>query len=317
MRRYFVSWMVVVLMVMLPVLAAPALAQTCSVTITNANFGPVDTLSGSARDTTANVTYNCSGGNSGDHVLICIHLGDGSGGAAADSNRQMSAGSGALAYQLYWGSDHTVVWGSSASGNPPEPIVAQLTGGQVSGQAVIYGRVFGGQSSATSGNYASSFSGYVDVRYRVTDSSDCSSTDGTPAPSPSFNVLASVEKECLVKPEPVSFGSQGVLNADVDAEGAVNVTCTPATNYRIRLNGGVAAAAPTERQMSRGGASITYGLYRNNARDQPWGDTEGTLAEGIGNGTEQQHVVYGRVPPQVTPAAGLYTDTVIVTVDYD
>jgi spore coat protein U-like protein len=182
----------------------------------------------------------------------------------------------------------------------------------------MYGRVFGSQSSAEPGSYASSFSGgNVNVRYRVTEATDCSTLSGTPAASSSFNAQAIVEKECLVTTEPVSFGSHGVLSANVDAEGAVNVRCTPATNYRIRLNGGDAAATPTERQMSKGAATITYGLYRNGARDQPWGDTEGTAATGSGNGTGQPHVVYGRVPPQATPAPGLYTDTVVVTVDYD
>ena len=37
---------------------------------------------------------------------------------------------------------------------------------------------------------------------------------------------------------------------------------------------GGADAAPTARQMIKGAEAITYGLYRNGARDQPWGDPE-------------------------------------------
>lgn len=40
-----------------------------------------------------------------------------------------------------------------------------------------------------------------------------------------------------------------------------------------------------------------------------------TLA-GTGNGNVQNLTVYGRVPPQATPAAGVYTDTVAITVTY-
>jgi spore coat protein U-like protein len=304
----------VVLAAMAQTLAAPAHAQSCSVTITDMSFGAVDTLAGAPTQSEATIGYNCTGEGS-ERVLICVYLGAGS--VPASGSRQMSNGPGTLSYELYSDPGMTVIWGSAGSGNPPPPIIAQLAGGAASGQALIYGRVFGGQQGAEPGSYASNFSGgNIDVRYEVTNSSDCSIPSGTPAASSSFNVQATVEKECFVTTEPVSFGAHGVLNANVDAEGAVNVRCTPATNYRIRLNGGAAAAAPTERQMSKGAATITYGLYRNDTRDQPWGDTEGTAATGSGNGTEQPHVVYGRVPPQTTPAPGLYTDTVIVTVDY-
>jgi spore coat protein U-like protein len=38
---------------------------------------------------------------------------------------------------------------------------------------------------------------------------------------------------------------------------------------------------------------------------------------GTGTGATQPAVtVYGRVPPQTTPAIGTYTDTVVVTVTY-
>ncbi len=296
-------------------LAPPALAQTCTVSITSMSFGTdVDTLTGSATDTTATLDYNCTGEGT-ERVLICVYLGEGS--VPASGNRRMSNGSGDfLSYELYSNAERSVVWGSAGSGTPP-PIVAQLTGGTASGQAIIYGRVFGSQFSTPPASYASTFSGGdINALYRVTEDNDCTTPSGTQASSSPFNVSAAVAKECLVTTSPVSFGSHGILKSNVDAEGAVNVRCTPATDYSIRLDGGDAAAAPVARQMSRGAASITYGLYRNDARDLPWGETEGATVTGSGNGTVQSHAVYGRVPPQTTPVPGLYTDTVIVTVDY-
>ncbi|OYR19401.1 spore Coat Protein U domain protein [Brucella thiophenivorans] len=66
-----------------------------------------------------------------------------------------------------------------------------------------------------------------------------------------------------------------------------------------------------------GGATITYSLYRNAARDTVWGDTTGTnTLAGTGTGAAQQLTVYGRVPPQNTPAPGTYTDTVTATITY-
>lgn len=63
---------------------------------------------------------------------------------------------------------------------------------------------------------------------------------------------------------------------------------------------------------------MTYGLYKDAARSQPWGDatTPGSTVAGAGNGLVQQLTVYGRVPPQTTPSPGTYTDTVVVTLTY-
>jgi spore coat protein U-like protein len=48
-----------------------------------------------------------------------------------------------------------------------------------------------------------------------------------------------------------------------------------------------------------------------------WGTTIGTdTVAGNGNGTSQTLTVYGRVPPQTTPPAAVYNDTVNVTVTY-
>ncbi len=70
--------------------------------------------------------------------------------------------------------------------------------------------------------------------------------------------------------------------------------------------------------MSKGAETVTYGLYKDTDRAQPWGDaaTPGSTVAGTGNGATQTLTVYGRVPPQATPSAGVYTDTVVVTVTY-
>lgn len=299
---------------------APALAQTCTFGITDMTFGVVDTLSGGHTDSTASLTYNCSGGGASERILVCAHLYDGSV-ASSGGVRRMAGGSAFLGYQLYQGADRTTAWGGFGSGLPdPPPIAVVLDdNGAASGQVSIYGRVFGGQSTVPTGAYLASFSGgQIDIRYRVTGDSSCASLAGTQAAATSFDVEASAEANCLVATEPVNFGAQGVLRSNVDAEGKVSVMCTPATDYAISLNGGNADAAPAQRKMAKGTETITYGLYKNGTRDQPWGDASlpGSTVGGIGNGSYQGHTVYGRVPPQSTPSTGIYTDTVIVTVTY-
>lgn len=299
--------------------APPASAQTCSFGITDMDFGSsIDTLSGGAVGTTATLTYSCSGGAGSERVLICAHLGEGSVSPGSGGYRRMGGGSSYLSYELYQSGDYAVVWGSAASADPPPPIVLTLDGsGSGSGDRPIFGRVLGGQSSAEATTYLSSFSGSdVEIRYRVTEDNNCSSLTGTASAPVSFDVRAGVMKNCLVSTEPVSFGSHGSLLGNIDETGAVLVTCTPATSYAIRLSGGRAEGTPTTRRMSKGLESITYGLYRNSGRDEPWGDVQGTTVAGTGSGSSQPHIVYGRVPQQKTPSAGVYTDTVVVTVDY-
>jgi spore coat protein U-like protein len=69
--------------------------------------------------------------------------------------------------------------------------------------------------------------------------------------------------------------------------------------------------------MTAGGATVGYALYSNAGRTTNWGNTVGTdTVSGTGNGTGQALTVYGRVPPQSTPAPGAYSDTITVTVTY-
>jgi spore coat protein U-like protein len=124
--------------------------------------------------------------------------------------------------------------------------------------------------------------------------------------------------QCSVSSSAVNFGSTGLLNANVDAGGTVSLTCTNAAPYTISLNGGNGGATdPTQRKLANGPAQITYGLYRDLARTLPWGSTAGVDTQaGTGSGLSQNYTVYGRVPPQTTPAPATYSDTVVVTLTY-
>lgn len=52
-------------------------------------------------------------------------------------------------------------------------------------------------------------------------------------------------------------------------------------------------------------------------RTTVWGNTVGTdTVSATASGSAQSHTVYGRVPPQTSPAPASYTDTITVTVTY-
>ncbi|TJW06891.1 MAG: spore coat protein U domain-containing protein [Mesorhizobium sp.] len=89
------------------------------------------------------------------------------------------------------------------------------------------------------------------------------------------------------------------LSANVDATGQVSVTCTSAAAYTVSLSGGTTGSPSTERKMSKGAETVTYGLYKDVHRTQPWGDSstpDGTVPV-TRSGVAQNLTVYGRVPP--------------------
>lgn len=303
--------------------AFPVLAQTCTFTMTDMNFGFVNLASGSAVDTTATLNVTCTNPLAqGLSVRICPNINAGSGGQSSGI-RRMLQGSNILNYQLYQNAGRTTSWGSTtqpALGSPPPidlllPILPPLLG---TASRTVYGRILASQASAARGIYLSSFAGaqtsFTYTTYTLL-APNCADVTQNPTLVP-FNVTAAVEPACLVSAQPINFGNQGVLSNTVDATGTITLTCTANLAYSIALNGGLTGSPPTARQMVLGGSSILYGLYRDAARSNVWGSTAGQVVTGTGSGASQNVTVYGRVPAQPTPAPGNYTDTVVVTVSY-
>lgn len=298
------------------------LAQSCSFTATDMSFGPVDTLTGGPVNSMATISVSCTGELlTQRRILICPGIGAGSGGASSAAARQMLNGTHSLNYQLYSDSGRSVIWGSNNWAYPAKPPAYAVNLnllGFVNSSTTLYGTVLGSQSAAAPGPYLSTFA-TADTYfiYRYSTDTTCDAPAGT-LTGVAFNVNASVAANCLVSVGNVDFGTRGVLSANVDATGSVTATCTAGTTYTISLGGGLANAAPTARKMSKAAETVTYGLYKDTNRSQPWGDatTPGSTVAGTGTGAAQVLTVYGRVPPQTTPTPGTYTDTVVVTLTY-
>jgi spore coat protein U-like protein len=134
----------------------------------------------------------------------------------------------------------------------------------------------------------------------------------------SFNVQVTISSTCVVtSATTLDFGAQGVLSANVDQTSTITITCTNTTPYNIGLNQGVNGSSVTTRQMKSGSALINYSLFQDAGRTVNWGNTVGTdTVASTGTGSAQPFTVFGRIPPQTTPAAGLYTDTITITVTF-
>jgi spore coat protein U-like protein len=303
----------------LPTQAAPI---SCGFSITNLSFATVDLTLNTALDITATLSANCTG-DAGVVVRVCPNINAGSGGTTTGSPRFMLSGSDKLNFDLYQDASRTVVWGSylwaHSSYTAPTIDITLNGGGAGSATATVYGRISAGQQALPPGSYSSAFSGSnTQIAYAAATSGTCAAIGNTNATSASFTAGAGYTATCSVSAATLSFGSTGVLSAALDGTTSLTTTCSASTPYTIGLDGGNAGASdPTQRKMSYGGTQITYGLYQNAARSQPWGNSTGTnTAAGTGTGSGQPITVYGRVPAQTTPAPGTYSDSIVATLTY-
>ncbi|WAT01083.1 spore coat U domain-containing protein [Rouxiella chamberiensis] len=119
----------------------------------------------------------------------------------------------------------------------------------------------------------------------------------------------------------LNFGNYASLSSVINATsaqlaGSIRVKCVNGLSYKIAMDGGKSGDV-TNRKMvnaTNTSATVLYNLYTSAARSVVWDNTIG-LSD-VGNGADQWHTVYGRVPSQTTPAAGIYSDTVNVTVSW-
>lgn len=119
----------------------------------------------------------------------------------------------------------------------------------------------------------------------------------------------------------MNFGNFAALSSVINATsaqltGSIRVKCVSGLSYKILLDGG-SSGVVTNRKMvntTNSSANVLYNLYTNQPGGTIWDNTTG-LSD-TGNGADQWHTVYGRVPAQATPVAGIYLDTVNVTVSW-
>ena len=140
-----------------------------------------------------------------------------------------------------------------------------------------------------------------------------------------FQVSATVLKNCTVAATNVAFGNYTPTAGPVAANGTVSVKCTKNTAFTVSLDKGTTAGgAIAQRLMSDGaGDTLQYNLYTTSGFANVWGDGTGTSVTqggtGAGLGTAVALTVYGSLPDSAANQAvppNAYTDTVTVSVAY-
>nr|WP_321877630.1 spore coat U domain-containing protein [Paraburkholderia bannensis] len=135
-----------------------------------------------------------------------------------------------------------------------------------------------------------------------------------------FQVTLTIQAACTISANALNFGTNGVLASNIDQSTTLTVTCSTGSPYTVSLDAGTTTGSTIpNRLLTNSGATVTvsFNLYQDAARTQIWGQTVGTnTVAGTGTGAAQTLTVFGRVPPQNTPAPNTYQTTVTATVAF-
>jgi spore coat protein U-like protein len=134
-----------------------------------------------------------------------------------------------------------------------------------------------------------------------------------------FQVSASVAKNCTIAATPVAFGAYDPVaandTADATATGTVTVRCTRGTAYSVALENGANFSAGRRMQLGATGQYLSYELYSDAARTAVWNAS----APAAGTAPSRAAIpltVYGRVPGGQDVPEGAYLDTVVATINF-
>ena len=119
---------------------------------------------------------------------------------------------------------------------------------------------------------------------------------------------------CGVSSAGVAFGSYDTLiSTPLDGVGTISVNCLLPTPFTVALSAGSGTFA--QRQMTAGATQLGYNLYTDATRTIVWGDgISGSTVSA--SGTSVDLSIYGRVPAGQNVAAGVYSDSIVITVSY-
>ena len=120
---------------------------------------------------------------------------------------------------------------------------------------------------------------------------------------------------CTLGVTDVTFGDYDIFESlDTAITGSVSVSCDSDTTLQVTLGAGNGTFAA--RQMQNGTSTLLYNLFLDPAHLTLWGDgSPGTSLLGL-SGSGGTYTIYGRIPARQNVPAGLYTDTIVVSLTF-
>lgn len=137
-----------------------------------------------------------------------------------------------------------------------------------------------------------------------------------------LSVTASVVRNCTISTLPVAFGPYDPVvanaTADLDATGSVSIACTKGTPATIGLSLGANATGSTRRLSDGADGFLTYELFKTSLRTTVWGSSGTDLldAGAAPSRSSRAFTVYGRITAGQDATVGVYSDTVVATVNF-
>ncbi|WP_051249041.1 Csu type fimbrial protein [Inquilinus limosus] len=327
-------------LLLLPPLAALALllvpadarAQTCRVTgISNFGTTTVDIVPNASASATGEVSYNCSSRTRFTDVRLCAYI------------RATGSQVGPTDYAFYQtrDTDSRLAWemreqfnrryardggGSASTGGIKLYVVGGGTTTNISGTNTLTLTYLDRQQQdrVRPGTYTDTYQLVTKYLFNAGNAScEAGLANPTGTITTSFTVTSIVPKNCQFENfQDIDFGSWGSVTAarasstGVRAFGNVGIRCTYQTPYSITINDGQNVSGGT-RRMRNGTDYLAYALF------QPGCNTAWTTASPLaGTGTIvsaiNNHQVCAQLatPLAVAPAAGTYTDLVVVTATF-
>jgi spore coat protein U-like protein len=92
----------------------------------------------------------------------------------------------------------------------------------------------------------------------------------------------------------------------------IDYSCTAATNIGIGLGGGSNPSGTDRIMLGSNGGSLLYSLYKDSNHSDVWGEDASTEVD-VPDATTGNVTVFGLIPQQSVPPAGVFTDTVLIT----
>ena len=316
------GWRRVLRLVLVAVLACAPLsgwAQQCWV---QNSFGlDFGTVTPAGASTTGEILVRCQAPyGSRYYFAMCVFLGPGVQGTI--NPRRMTNYNGAyLDYDIYADPGHTQQIGDVGGSQPVYRLQMEVpANGIVETHAYVYGHVRPGQSVPTFAQFKEvGIQGkllYLSSRTVFPSTSNCAG-----AAISYFSeqeIVAWFEDACMLSATDLDFGQVDTLAQPVQRTSSIRVECPSGADWSLGLGNGLNYAGGTRRMIGADG-HVGYELFRDPARNQPWGDTgvddrvSGTT-DAYGNPVTV--TVHGRVPAQADMPPGHYTDTVVVTLYY-
>ena len=134
---------------------------------------------------------------------------------------------------------------------------------------------------------------------------------------------------CNVSAVSLAFGAYDPFrSAHTDSSALITVTCLGRRGqmfaYNISLDEGKSGAFATRRMRAPVGTTLNYNLYVTSSRSVIWGDgNSGTsiVADSVKLSSShaqatRQYPVHGRVFARQNARVGVYTDTIVVTLNF-